>query len=36
MRRLRVGRLPVEGVVGVDERVGFDIDDRYAPVPVIF
>ena len=28
--------LAVEGVVGVDERVGFDIDDRYALVPVIF
>ena len=28
--------LAIEGVVGVDERVGFDIDDRYPPVPVTF
>jgi CBS domain-containing protein len=28
--------LAIEGVVGVDERVGFDIDDRYPPVSVIF
>jgi CBS domain-containing protein len=34
--RLVTAVLAVEGVVGVDERVGFDIDDRYAPVPVIF
>jgi CBS-domain-containing membrane protein len=26
----------VEGVVGVDERPGFDIDDRYPPAPVAF
>ena len=26
--------LAVEGVVGVDERPGFDLDDRYPPVPV--
>jgi hypothetical protein len=34
--RLVTAVLAVEGVVGVDERVGFDIDDRYALVPVIF
>ena len=28
--------LAVEGVVGVDKRVGFDLDDRYPPVPVTF
>jgi CBS domain-containing protein len=28
--------LAVEGVVGVDERVGFDIDDRYPAVPITF
>jgi len=28
--------LAVEGVVGVDERVGFDLDDRYPAVPVTF
>ena len=28
--------LAVEGVVGVDERPGFDLDDRYPPVPVTF
>ena len=28
--------LAVEGVVGVDERIGFDLDDRYPAVPVIF
>ena len=34
--RLVTAVLAVEGVVGVDERVGFDIDDRYPPVPVTF
>ena len=28
--------LAVDGVVGVDERVGFDLDDRYPPVLVTF
>ena len=28
--------LAVEGVVGVDERIGFDLDDRYPAVPVTF
>ena len=28
--------LAVEGVVGVDERIGFDIDDSYFPVMVSF
>jgi len=28
--------LAVEGVVGVGERPGFDIDDRYPAVPVTF
>jgi hypothetical protein len=28
--------LAVEGAVGVDERVGFDLDDRYPAVPVTF
>jgi CBS domain-containing protein len=34
--RLVSAVLAVEGVVGVDERVGFDLDDRYPAVPVIF
>ena len=34
--RLVAAVLAVEGVVGVDERVGFDLDDRYPPVPVTF
>ena len=34
--RLITAVLAVEGVVGVDERVSFDIDDRYPPVPVTF
>ncbi len=34
--RLVSAVLAVEGVVGVDERVGFDLDDRYPPVPVSF
>jgi CBS domain-containing protein len=34
--RLVTAVLAVEGVVGVDERVGFDIDDRYPPVPATF
>ena len=34
--RLVSAVLAVEGVVGVDERVSFDIDDRYPPVPVTF
>ena len=34
--RLVSAVLAVEGVVGVDERVGFDLDDRYPPVPVTF
>ena len=32
--RLVAAVLAVEGVVGVDERPGFDLDDRYPPVPV--
>ena len=28
--------LAVEGVAGVDERPGFDLDDRYPPVPITF
>jgi osmotically-inducible protein OsmY len=28
--------LAVEGVVGVDQQVGYDLDDRYPPVLVIF
>ena len=34
--RLVSAVLAVEGVVGVDERVGFDLDDRYPLVPVTF
>ncbi len=34
--RLVSAVLAVEGVVGVDERPGFDLDDRYPPVPVTF
>jgi CBS domain-containing protein len=34
--RLVAAVLAVEGVVGVGERPGFDIDDRYPDVPVIF
>jgi len=34
--RLVTAVLAVEGVVGVDERVGFDLDDRYPPVLVTF
>ena len=34
--RLVAAVLAVEGVVGVDERPGFDLDDRYPPVPVTF
>jgi len=34
--RLASAVLAVEGVVGVDELVGFDLDDRYPPVPVTF
>ena len=34
--RLVSAVLAVEGVVGVDERVGFDLDDRYPLVPVAF
>ena len=34
--RLVSAVLAVEGVVGVDERPGFDLDDRYPPAPVTF
>jgi CBS domain-containing protein len=34
--RLVSAVLAVEGLVGVDERVGFDFDDRYPPVTVTF
>jgi osmotically-inducible protein OsmY len=34
--RLVQAVLAVEGVAGVDERVGFGLDDRYPPVPVTF
>jgi hypothetical protein len=34
--RLVSAVLAAEGVVGVDERAGFDLDDRYPPVPVTF
>ena len=34
--RLVSAVLAVEGVVGFDERPGFDIDDCYPPVPVTF
>ena len=34
--RLVTAVLAVEGVVGVDERIGFDLDDRYPAVPVTF
>lgn len=34
--RLVAAVLAVEGVVGVDERPGFDVDDRYPAVPVTF
>jgi hypothetical protein len=30
--RLITAALAVEGVVGVDERVGYDVDDSYYPV----
>ena len=34
--RLVTAVLAVEGVVGVDERVGFDVDDRYPIMPASF
>ena len=34
--RLVSAVLAVEGVVGVDERPRFDLDDRYPPAPVTF
>jgi CBS domain-containing protein len=34
--RLVSAVLAVEGVVGIDQRPGFDLDDRYPPAPVTF